>query len=150
MLTPLVVLCYHWRRIRIVLNRSMLNKTFLENKMVNFITKCFRSFFYSAVNLQKPEIVVNSSGSNNEIVDLTLKHPDAGGGGGGSGRRRSGSCHEKTDDEVDIIGQLIGGYGKWQFVMTFLLALFQVPNTFHIYSPTFQVSEHFTTFFFLL
>lgn len=45
-----------------------------------------------------------------------------------------------SDDECDAIGDLIGHYGKWQFVMTILLSLFQVPNTFHIFSPTFQVS----------
>jgi hypothetical protein len=48
--------------------------------------------------------------------------------------------HKTFDEENDVIGSLIGEYGKWQFVMTFLLSLFQVPNTFHIYSPTFQVS----------
>lgn len=45
----------------------------------------------------------------------------------------------EIDDECDAIGDLIGHYGKWQFVMTILLSLFQVPNTFHIFSPTFQV-----------
>lgn len=45
----------------------------------------------------------------------------------------------QIDDECDVIGDLIGHYGKWQFVMTILLSLFQVPNTFHIFSPTFQV-----------
>ncbi|XP_055601971.1 organic cation transporter protein isoform X2 [Uranotaenia lowii] len=49
--------------------------------------------------------------------------------------------HKHADEERDIIGDLIGDYGKWQFVMTFLLSLFQVPNTFHIYSPTFQAVE---------
>jgi hypothetical protein len=44
------------------------------------------------------------------------------------------------DEECDAIGDLIGHYGKWQFMMTILLSLFQVPNTFHIFSPTFQVS----------
>lgn len=44
-----------------------------------------------------------------------------------------------VDDDCDSIGDLIGHYGKWQFVMTILLSLFQVPNTFHIFSPTFQV-----------
>jgi hypothetical protein len=44
-----------------------------------------------------------------------------------------------VDDECDVIGDLIGHYGKWQFMMTILLSLFQVPNTFHIFSPTFQV-----------
>ena len=47
----------------------------------------------------------------------------------------------KIDDECDAIGDLIGHYGKWQFVMTILLSLFQVPNTFHIFSPTFQVRK---------
>jgi hypothetical protein len=47
--------------------------------------------------------------------------------------------HKDSDEEIDVIGELIGEYGKWQFMMTFLLSLFQVPNTFHIYSPTFQV-----------
>jgi len=45
-----------------------------------------------------------------------------------------------VDDECDVIGDLIGHYGKWQCMMTLLLSLFQVPNTFHIFSPTFQVS----------
>ena len=47
----------------------------------------------------------------------------------------------KIDDDCDAIGNLIGHYGKWQFVMTILLSLFQVPNTFHIFSPTFQVRK---------
>lgn len=58
---------------------------------------------------------------------------------------KTGKSHEKksihTDEECDSIGDLIGHYGKWQFLMTLLLTLFQVPNTFHIYSPTFQVSS---------
>lgn len=44
------------------------------------------------------------------------------------------------DDECDAIGELIGKYGKYQFYMTFLLSLFQIPNTFHISSPIYQVS----------
>lgn len=43
------------------------------------------------------------------------------------------------DDESDIIGDLMGKYGKWQLIMTLLLSLFQVPNTFHIISPVYQV-----------
>lgn len=45
-----------------------------------------------------------------------------------------------SHDECDVIGDLIGQYGKYQFYMTFLLSLFQVPNTFHISSPVYQVS----------
>lgn len=46
--------------------------------------------------------------------------------------------HDDNDD-CDVIGELMGQYGKYQFLMTFLLSLFQVPNTFHIASPIFQV-----------
>lgn len=47
-----------------------------------------------------------------------------------------------SHDECDVIGDLIGQYGKYQFYMTILLSLFQVPNTFHISSPVYQVSNH--------
>lgn len=47
-----------------------------------------------------------------------------------------------ANEECDVIGQLMGQYGKYQFMMTFLLSLFQVPNTFHIASSIYQVSEH--------
>lgn len=48
-------------------------------------------------------------------------------------------------DETDVIGDLVGHFGKWQFLMTMLLSLFQIPNTFHISSPVYQVSrKHFT------
>lgn len=85
--------------------------------------------------------MVNSTGSSSEINITKCSS------GGGGGARDSGN--QKHDDECDIIGRLIGDYGRWQFIMTLLLALFQVPNTFHIYSPTFQVSEEGTkeTFF---
>lgn len=47
--------------------------------------------------------------------------------------------HHSPHEECDIIGQIIGKYGKYQFFMTFLLSLFQIPNTFHISSPIYQV-----------
>lgn len=43
-------------------------------------------------------------------------------------------------EDCDVIGDLIGHYGKWQLIMTVLLSLFQIPNTFHISSPLYQVS----------
>lgn len=49
------------------------------------------------------------------------------------------NTHHHSNDECDIIGELMGKYGKYQFYMTFLLSLFQIPNTFHISSPVFQV-----------
>uniref|UniRef100_A0A182JKT0 Major facilitator superfamily (MFS) profile domain-containing protein n=1 Tax=Anopheles atroparvus TaxID=41427 RepID=A0A182JKT0_ANOAO len=67
--------------------------------------------------------------------------PTGKGGGDGGGGKASGKHRKGSDEESDIIGELIGDYGKWQFVMTFLLSLFQVPNTFHIYSPTFQAAD---------
>lgn len=57
---------------------------------------------------------------------------------GGSGKRPA-TKHKHTDDDCDVIGELMGQYGKYQFVMTFLLSLFQVPNTFHIASSIYQV-----------
>ncbi|XP_053671676.1 organic cation transporter protein [Anopheles nili] len=73
----------------------------------------------------------SSSGANNN--NTASNKPTAKGDGT---KRPKGS-----DEECDVIGELIGDYGKWQFVMTFLLSLFQVPNTFHIYSPTFQAAD---------
>ncbi|XP_055541857.1 organic cation transporter protein isoform X2 [Wyeomyia smithii] len=69
----------------------------------------------------------NSSNNNNHSTSKTTPSPP--------------KKHKNPDEECDVIGNLIGDYGKWQFVMTFLLSLFQVPNTFHIYSPTFQAAE---------
>ncbi|XP_055297290.1 organic cation transporter protein [Sitodiplosis mosellana] len=48
---------------------------------------------------------------------------------------------QHSHEECDIIGQMIGKYGKYQFFMTFLLSLFQIPNTFHISSPIYQAAD---------
>ncbi|XP_054272402.1 organic cation transporter protein isoform X2 [Macrosteles quadrilineatus] len=40
--------------------------------------------------------------------------------------------------ESDPISAAIGDFGRWQFMLTFLLSLFNFPCTFHIFSPTFQ------------
>lgn len=47
-----------------------------------------------------------------------------------------------NDDEtdLDVISSLIGPFGRWQLLMTILLSLFQVPNTFHISSSVYQVN----------
>ncbi|XP_035780825.1 organic cation transporter protein-like [Anopheles albimanus] len=83
------------------------------------------------------------SGSNNNNNSSKNSKPIGKGGGAddGGGKVKSPSRRKNSDEENDIIGELIGDYGKWQFVMTFLLSLFQVPNTFHIYSPTFQAAD---------
>uniref|UniRef100_A0A1B0BL36 Major facilitator superfamily (MFS) profile domain-containing protein n=1 Tax=Glossina palpalis gambiensis TaxID=67801 RepID=A0A1B0BL36_9MUSC len=51
------------------------------------------------------------------------------------------SDDDGNDDETDVIGVLIGHFGKWQFLMTMLLSLFQVPNTFHISSSVYQAAN---------
>lgn len=45
---------------------------------------------------------------------------------------------QETEDEVDIISHSIGEYGKWQFYLTFLLSLVNIPCTWHIFVPTFH------------
>ncbi|XP_022216384.2 organic cation transporter protein isoform X2 [Drosophila obscura] len=47
----------------------------------------------------------------------------------------------QDEDETDVIGDLMGHYGKWQLLMTVLLSLFQVPNTFHISSSVYQAAN---------
>lgn len=37
-----------------------------------------------------------------------------------------------------IISQAIGDYGRWQFILTLLLAFCNIPSTFHIFVPTFH------------
>lgn len=44
------------------------------------------------------------------------------------------------EDQADVVATVIGNYGRWQLLMTFLLAMFSFPCTFHIYLPTFTVS----------
>uniref|UniRef100_A0A182PAB4 Uncharacterized protein n=1 Tax=Anopheles epiroticus TaxID=199890 RepID=A0A182PAB4_9DIPT len=46
-----------------------------------------------------------------------------------------------NDEDSDIISEYIGHYGRWQFGWTFLLCLFQIPTTFHIFCLVFQVSD---------
>ncbi|XP_068157095.1 organic cation transporter protein isoform X1 [Drosophila tropicalis] len=52
-----------------------------------------------------------------------------------------GGASADDEDETDVIGDLIGHYGKWQLVMTVLLSLFQIPNTFHISSSVYQAAN---------
>ncbi|XP_055695059.1 organic cation transporter protein [Lutzomyia longipalpis] len=75
------------------------------------------------------------------IKSKSTQQTQAGTAGGGADANKSSSKQKCSEDECDIIGELIGKYGKWQFYMTFLLSLFQVPNTFHISSPVFQAAH---------
>ncbi|XP_031621225.1 organic cation transporter protein [Contarinia nasturtii] len=61
-----------------------------------------------------------------------------------SNKHSSQNHHLSSHEDCDIIGEIIGKYGKYQFFMTFLLSLFQIPNTFHISSPIYQAADkHF-------
>lgn len=44
-------------------------------------------------------------------------------------------------EEDDIIDKAIGKFGRWQCQLTFFLALFNIPCTFHIFVPTFHGRE---------
>lgn len=45
------------------------------------------------------------------------------------------------EEDADIISTSVGEYGRWQLQLTFLLSLFNVPCTFHIFAPTFHAAE---------
>ncbi|XP_035780826.1 organic cation transporter protein-like [Anopheles albimanus] len=45
-----------------------------------------------------------------------------------------------NDEDTDIISEYIGHYGWWQFGWTFVLCLFQIPTTFHIFCLVFQAA----------
>lgn len=64
------------------------------------------------------------------------------------------SSHEKTldcsckdtkscecEEKKDAISKSIGDFGRWQLQLTFLLSLFNLPCTWHIYAMTFQAPE---------
>lgn len=44
-------------------------------------------------------------------------------------------------EEEDIISKAIGTFGRWQFQLTFLLSLFNIPCTWHIFVPTFHGAD---------
>ncbi|XP_041980007.1 organic cation transporter protein-like isoform X2 [Aricia agestis] len=48
---------------------------------------------------------------------------------------------EHDDGEQDVVSKIIGDYGPWQLMITFLLSLFSFPCTFHIYLPTFTATQ---------
>lgn len=69
---------------------------------------------------------------------------------GGKGKNMYEGSHEKSesdkggngaDEDSDIITEYIGHYGLWQFYWTFLLCLFQIPTTFHIFCLVFQAAN---------
>ena len=50
------------------------------------------------------------------------------------------SVKTNTDEEEadDPISQSVGEFGRWQLQLTFLLSLFNIPCTWHIFALTFQ------------
>ncbi|XP_053967589.1 organic cation/carnitine transporter 2 isoform X1 [Anastrepha ludens] len=44
------------------------------------------------------------------------------------------------DVDSDVISNFVGHHGRWQFIWTFLLTLFQIPPTFHLFVYTFQTT----------
>lgn len=56
--------------------------------------------------------------------------------------KRSTAAQPQDDtEEDDIISRATGDYGRWQLVLTCLLAFFNVPCTWHIYAPTFHARQ---------
>lgn len=54
----------------------------------------------------------------------------------GLSKEKHQDSNEDSGDK-DVVSSIIGDYGRWQLLMTFLLSLFSFPCTFHIYLPTF-------------
>lgn len=48
---------------------------------------------------------------------------------------------DEDEDETDVISKCIGEFGRWQLQLTFILSLFNIPCTWHIFIPTFQAIE---------
>lgn len=47
---------------------------------------------------------------------------------------------KEDEDEEDPVSIVIGKYGRWQLLLTFLLSLFNIPCTWHIFVPTFHAA----------
>ncbi|XP_047025116.1 organic cation transporter protein-like isoform X1 [Helicoverpa zea] len=62
----------------------------------------------------------------------------------GTNKEKNQVSSPVEDDGPDVVSTIIGKYGRWQLLMTFLLSLFSLPCTFHIYLPTFTMKD--TTF----
>lgn len=110
-------------------NRITLNPfLYLFPRTANIMPK--RNATESSTTNFQDSVIVNSSNSN--LNNSRMVDP------AGESKMKK-QIPGEDEGECDAIGDLIGHYGKWQFVMTILLSLFQVPNTFHIVSPSFQV-----------
>lgn len=51
---------------------------------------------------------------------------------------------QEQDEQIensDVISDILGHFGWWQFIWTLTLSFFQFPSTFHLFSFVFEVSE---------
>lgn len=48
------------------------------------------------------------------------------------------NTRKQEEEEDDVVSKAIGEYGRWQLQITFLLSLFNIPCTWHIFAPTFH------------
>ncbi|CAH1636438.1 unnamed protein product [Spodoptera littoralis] len=55
----------------------------------------------------------------------------------GTNKEKTHAVSPTEDEGPDVVADVIGKFGRWQLLMTFLLSLFSLPCTFHIYLPTF-------------
>lgn len=57
-------------------------------------------------------------------------------------QRKSQEQQQNNDEEeIDVISKIIGEFGRWQLQITFIISLFNIPCTWHIFVPTFQAIE---------
>ncbi|XP_075227145.1 organic cation transporter protein-like isoform X2 [Lycorma delicatula] len=89
-------------------------------------------------NGQTPIIIVGSKAPLSDIEDFEdgMTTPSSPVGAAGDKEKQQQPQTEKTSS--DPISQSIGNFGRWQFLLTFLLSLVNFPCTFHIFSPTFE------------
>ncbi|XP_058448439.1 organic cation transporter protein [Malaya genurostris] len=78
--------------------------------------------------------IYQKTGGGLSGVDKTVYHAN-------DDKSENGSNFTASDEDSDIISEYIGHYGWWQFCWTFLLCLFQIPTTFHIFCLVFQAAN---------
>ncbi|RZF34669.1 hypothetical protein LSTR_LSTR017661 [Laodelphax striatellus] len=67
--------------------------------------------------------------------------PPVSGAGGGDKHAEKSQEAAAVVHPSDPISQSIGEFGRWQFLLTFLLSLVNFPCTFHIFAPTFEGAQ---------
>ncbi|XP_061399579.1 organic cation transporter protein [Musca vetustissima] len=96
-------------------------------------------------NAGTPEISVISFDFRRHSADLKKDHTNNNGGD-------SDQIHQlqmpmdmprnpSEDTDSDIISNFIGHYGKWNFIWTFILSLFQITPTFQMFAFVFQTAD---------